>query len=82
MGLCFSRGEGEGFTIDGGIHVVISKIERGQVTLNVSAPQTVKILRDELVEWEEEHADGEEPTELEEGHDEQGGSNQDDKDAA
>ncbi len=46
--LCLSRKENESFTVHGPAQIVIDRIDREVVRLSVVAPETTRILRDEL----------------------------------
>ncbi len=58
--LKLTRREGESitlFTSDGPIEVWVSSIEGRQTRVGIDAPQSVNIVRSELLAWDDEHPD-------------------------
>lgn len=51
--LVLSRKIGESMTIGGNIKVVVSRVNGNRVTLGITAPKDVKIIRDEIMTPEE-----------------------------
>lgn len=47
--LILSRKAGESIVIDGNITVTVTETQRGKVRLRIAAPQSVKIVRAELL---------------------------------
>ena len=61
--LVLSRKPGEKVVIGSGITVTVVETKGNRVRLAFEAPDQVRILRAELACWQDEEADGDEPTE-------------------
>lgn len=46
--LCLSRKQGEAILIDGGIRIVVSRVEGNRVSIGIDAPESVRVRRAEL----------------------------------
>jgi carbon storage regulator CsrA len=53
MPLSLSRKINQSITIDGNIEITVVKITNLTVTLSIGAPDEIEILRNELIEYEE-----------------------------
>jgi carbon storage regulator len=50
--LVLSRKQGESLRIDSNIRVTVVSLSKGRVKLGIDAPDHIRVLRSELLDWE------------------------------
>ena len=54
--LVLSRKQGESLRIDSNIRVVVVSLSKGRVKIGIDAPDHIRVLRTELLDWEADDA--------------------------
>jgi carbon storage regulator CsrA len=55
--LVLSRKQGESLQIDSNIRVAVVSLSKGRVKIGIDAPDHIRVLRTELLDWEADDAE-------------------------